>query len=600
MSFNQMVSIPLPVLEASGLETSDVWFKVADRTQHPLLIAKHMMMLATSLQSLYPHAKASIRGLSEAPLTMTRRLADAARSLVTHNDEFLGTIEGLQCMLFEGMYQANWGNLRRAWLAFRRAMVAAQLMGIHRAHNHKPLKVVDPKAAIYPQYLWYRIVFADRSLCMMLGLPQGTQDISMASPAQLAGDAPSGRLERIHCVLSARILERNESDPDEDDYKEAKVIDSELQKAATMMPGKWWLAPNLSKVANEPRAMFWEALRLAKQLYHYYLLIQLHLPYMLLSSNPNPSSDTGKQPNYGYSKSTCVTASREILSRFIVYRSFNRAVFCCRNIDFYAMMAAMTLLLAYLDGHRQRTSENILAHQRFSDRAMMEEVLENMECVSKLNDDILSDKCGNLLRRLLAIEEEAAAGNEGVATEALEDSIETALRICIPYYGTVKINPTGIISRDGPGSQQPQSHEMPAGAGDSGTIGSVGTQHRAWGCGLLALPGDVGREAAASESSSCPFEQHDPHADTPYHAQVTPAGSTGGFSHESTGPSFQHSGFSQQLGTFANDPTRFESYPDLTAGIDDWAFQGVDMAFFDTLMRGAGAPDAEDMGNWRL
>ena len=31
-------------------------------------------------------------------------------------------------------------------------------------------------------------------------------------------------------------------------------------------------------------------------------------------------------------------------------------------------------------------------------------------------------------------------------------------------------------------------------------------------------------------------------------------------------------------------------YPALTAGADDWAFQGVDLAFFDTLMKGAGYP----------
>jgi hypothetical protein len=32
--------------------------------------------------------------------------------------------------------------------------------------------------------------------------------------------------------------------------------------------------------------------------------------------------------------------------------------------------------------------------------------------------------------------------------------------------------------------------------------------------------------------------------------------------------------------------------PPIAAGVDDWAFQGVDMAFFDSLMRGKSCVDA--------
>jgi hypothetical protein len=38
-------------------------------------------------------------------------------------------------------------------------------------------------------------------------------------------------------------------------------------------------------------------------------------------------------------------------------------------------------------------------------------------------------------------------------------------------------------------------------------------------------------------------------------------------------------------------------YPELTAGVEDWAFQGVDMAFIDSLMRGAGDGENGD-GEW--
>jgi hypothetical protein len=568
MPFSQLATIPLSVLEVKGAQTSDIWFKLPDRNLHPVLIGKAAMMLATTLQGLFPsNQAATVGGVSEPPQAVSRRLADTVRSLITKNDEFLGTVEGLQCIMFEGVYQANWGNLRQAWLTMRRAMVVAQLMGIQKAHNHKALKVIDPKTPVYPQYMWFRIVFADRLLSMMLGLPQGTMDMSMASPAQLAEDVPSGRLERAHCVISARILERNE-DPCEDDYTKTMDIDSALQKAASMMPGRWWLTPNLTKVASDPSSTFWEALRLAKQLYHYYLLIQLHLPYMMLSDNAN----NDKRANFEYSKAMCVTAAREILTRFVVYRSFNRVAFCCRNIDFWAFLAAMTLLLAYLDGHRKPCTENVLAHQRISDRAMMEEVLENMECVSKLNDDALSDKCGDILQRLLAIEEEAASGNRKADADSLDDSIENALRICIPYYGTVKIDPAGNISRDGPSrslgpSTQANSHDLEA----SGTVGSVGMHHRAWGCGLPMLAGEV-----------TAVEPHGATSEDPHRVFID----GGGLPSHQTGLPFH-------LENPINDVQ-------IAAGIDDWTFQGVETAFFDSLMRGTWAPDADDWGQLRL
>jgi hypothetical protein len=41
-------------------------------------------------------------------------------------------------------------------------------------------------------------------------------------------------------------------------------------------------------------------------------------------------------------------------------------------------------------------------------------------------------------------------------------------------------------------------------------------------------------------------------------------------------------------------------YPPLAAGIDDWALQGVDQAFFEQLMRGNAVPEAEDWGTWRV
>lgn len=81
-----------------------------------------------------------------------------------------------------------------------------------------------------------------------------------------------------------------------------------------------------------------ETRRLVDQMFHYSLLNKLHTPHMLRSST-----------EHKYSKIMCVNASRELLSRFIMFRSLNQIASSFRVMDFLALMAGLTLLLAHLD-----------------------------------------------------------------------------------------------------------------------------------------------------------------------------------------------------------------------------------------------------------
>jgi len=114
---------------------------------------------------------------------------------------------------------------------------------------------------------------------------------------------------RMHCILSSRVLERNESDPSTHDFALTQDLDMELRRAARSLPSKWWLMPNLASSETDPSNMYWNRGRLTAQLLHYNLLNQLHLPFMLRCS---------AERKYDYSRVTCVNASREVLSRFIV------------------------------------------------------------------------------------------------------------------------------------------------------------------------------------------------------------------------------------------------------------------------------------------
>lgn len=522
---HQLSTLPYATLDTQGLKSPDSLLDIPGSDAHPVLLARYMIKVVTFIQHLQPEYLQSTEGLTESPRAIMERLADLATGLVTTNDELIGSIEGLECIIIESVYLVNIGSLRRSWVSCRRAMGIAQLMGLHRANHEARYKVLDPKTEYDPKIMWFRILDLDRHLCLMLGLPQGCLDRSMASESMLANDTAMGRLERIHCVIASRILERNESGAASGNLALTRTLDVEMQRAARSLPSKWWLTPSLGVASNDPLATFWDTRRLYAQVLHYNLLNQIHLPYMLRSS---PADRTLE-----YSRITCTNASREVLSRFLILRSFNRIAYCCRLLDFVALMAAMTLLLAHL--HSQvPEEENLLAHQYASDRAMIEQVQESMSEMNRLNSDSLSAQSSDLLRRLLAIEIEAADGRQcgpgrvsvvrpGHEAAMPEQSDDAVVSVHIPYFGIVK------IAREGVRKEEPNSHSKHDNGQAAGSVEMIS--------GILPNPVNFVADYQI-ESSETVFQ--------------------GG-----------------------------EYFPELAAGGEDWAFQGVDTAFFENVMRSA-------------
>lgn len=551
---------------------------------HPVLIARHMLWVATFLQHLHPHLHNEAAGLSEPPRRMARRLAETCIRLVTTNDDLLGSVEGLECVMIESMYHTNGGNLRKGLIAIRRAIVMAHMMGFHRPGT-QPAQCtrLDPETRPNPSFIWYRILFAERHLCIMLGVPQSTLDHSMASEEMLASDSPMGRLERIHCTIASRILERNQSDPSPKDVTLTQELDGGLQKAAEDLPRKWWLSANLA-TTTDPEALFWDMRRLFHQLFHYNLLNQLHLPYMLHSNSTGDRDD--------YSRITCVNASREVLSRFMMFQSIDRIAFWCRTMHYFSLMAAMTLIIAHLDGHR-REKENLLTHQRPGDRAMVEQVQESMEEMSRLNEDALGAQSAEVLRQLLVIEAEAATAAAGQARPvvyppaAVEDLVggdltrdqSSAVRVHIPHFGAIKIGRDGSISKE-------LSKFPPSTACTTNQIREQQT--------LQTGPISSNRTINLAAARSPGFDSR------PVTSDMTSARDDGTLER----PEAQVEGLSSQSVTFGDNLINTQHgfatssiFPGAllqedgqlqAAGVDDWALQGVDMAFFDSLMREVG------------
>lgn len=221
---HETLAAPCSIAELPGPDT------------HPVILAKRMLIFAITLQS---PCREKFLGLSEPQSVLMRRLMTAATTWVTTKEQMHGTVESLICIILEGVFEIDCGNLRRAWVVYRRAMTVAQLMGLHRSPM-PPLKRIDPELDAKPDFMWFRILYIDRYLSLLLGLPQGTSDKSMGATSVLRHEPPLGKFERLLAVIASRILERSESGLATSESTTTQSVDSELLRASKSMPASFW------------------------------------------------------------------------------------------------------------------------------------------------------------------------------------------------------------------------------------------------------------------------------------------------------------------------------------------------------------------------
>ena len=542
---------------------------------HPVLIARKLLVLGTFLQAVLPpstHDPAD-RGLPYRDVMS--RVVETAIRLVTTNEDLICSVEGVECVMIEAMYQNYAGNPHRAWLAVHRAASIAQMMALHRGLHSPSLKILTPetRAAFDSDQICFRLVEMDSYLSLMLGLPRTSLEARFATPKALEGCQPVDRLPRIHCAMADRILRRNENN-----LSETQEIDMVLQKAADDLPAQWWLMPDVSVSSSDGIKISHDTMRLMYQFSHYHLLTRLHLPYMLRSSTDH---------RYDHSKITAVNVSRETLARFVAFRTSNPAHFYCRGADFLAFVATTVLCLAYIDSHRQRhdaaqgpstgTVFNFLAHSRPSDRGMMERTLEIIESMTRTENDTIATKIVRTLRPLLAIETNAASGIRINTNSSKDDEggeLEyhgkltndgKGLHVFIPYFGTINFERRAISKSF---SAVPPPHEQDF--------------------------------ATASVPDMSPFNNEPSERDQEARSahDYLPSYQTGSQSDDHNVPTMQfrsiHSlpqdnGFSGFSGKAAQDLASFE---------DDWDMSGVDVALFDSLFRGTGITNGVEGESW--
>ncbi|KAJ5745614.1 hypothetical protein N7520_010796 [Penicillium odoratum] len=515
---------------------------------HPILIARKFFMLGAFIHGVPLSKMHELGRLGTLYLDIMSRVVDTAIRLVTTNDELICSVEGIECIMMEALYQNHSGNLHRSWMAVHRATAVAQMMVVSRGLDSPSLKFLESatRAVFNADQICFRLVQMDRYLSIMLGLPPTSLEATFATPKALEGCSPMDRLERIHCLVAEHILRRTEADLN--NLNATHEDEKLLQKIAADMPAQWWLTPNFAPSNDDPE-LLGDTVRLVDQFAHYHLLIRLHLPYMLRASADH---------RYDHSKITAVTASREIISRYLAFRTSSPVHFYCRGDECLAFIAIIVLCIAHMESRKkcQQSAEastystvfNFLAHSRPSDRAMMERTLEIMKSTASHGLDGITFKLARIIHHLLVIEASADSGTLYSTSSSKSDEGDLefvgkltdggkALHIHIPYFGRINFERRVVFE-------------------DS----------------IVSISNQIEQDCASLPRSPCPFTYQS------------------GDQLAIDNPPLQ---FRQLPSPNSNEPPEFNGdlppeqvYGLVGALFDNWDLQGLDLALFDSLFRG--------------
>jgi hypothetical protein len=405
---------------------------------HPVLFARKLLILGSLLQGAISASQVPVDQRTHFKEIM-ERVVETADRVVLRDDELVVSVEGVECIMILAMIRNYAGELHRAWMSTRRAAGVAHMIGLHRATSSKKmasLKILDlaTRVGLDPQQLCYRIVEMDCYLSITLGLPQSSLDSSALEDKVCH---PLDRMGRLQVIVAGRILSKSHTPRTQEETEE---IDKLLQEAETLMPSQWWLIPNYSTNPAVPPDPIHEVARTMYQISHYHLVIRVHLPYMLSKTTD------------GNSKATAIHASREIMARYIAFRTWNPGHYYCRGLDYLSFIALTVLCLAHINSRNSTPgSGTSLAHSRPSDRATMERTVHILE---SMEDDATAEKLSRIMTHLLDVEAASAGGAEywtsAETTENEDDgameceadfvnSEKDRLQLHIPYFGTINL-----------------------------------------------------------------------------------------------------------------------------------------------------------------
>jgi hypothetical protein len=298
-------------------------------------VAKAMFYLALSLQQIPGHIDSSRMRLGASLEVLQDQYLTSAETLITLDEGFACTLDGIECMMVQAKFYINVGKPRKAWMTFRRAGGVGHLLGLHRL----PGNSIEPRHQ-RGIYLWQSLCLLERLLSLTLGLPSSVSQARVNAQNVAAEDLENPPAQLLMQRLSEplKLLVDRNQDPNKFDFPTTAKIDQELEDIKNAIPQAWWDTPPRPEMSLDAIQDIFQA----KFMYHN-VRRHLHLPFMLEFSN---------EPRCIYSTTATLESSREMIKAYQVLRDKERPILTiCDVLDYIVFTAAMSLIIADLRQH---------------------------------------------------------------------------------------------------------------------------------------------------------------------------------------------------------------------------------------------------------
>lgn len=329
-------------------------------------IAKAILFFALSIQQLPTDFKTSQLQMGDVD-DHVRRYTQVVGTLVLAHEEMSCSTEGLECLLLLGMIHINEGDLKQAWMKFRRALDVARLQGFHRSYEPSVRQSQSPELA-FQRRLWLSSVMGDSFCSLLLGLETGaTQpfgpDYSWNDP--FADE--NANFQRRLCIVSAQLSQRNLFGL-QDSLEEAKSINTAIDGLRNSMPDAWWQKPDLRDEQSLNCAQEYD--RLLSHLWFFQLQILANIAFLF-----SPEAEAEQYCN------RCLEASKTTLYRYLGLRLAGTSRLHCKAAEIAAVVASLPLILNL----SKSSGPQISGHSKGlnSDVVLLEQIIDSLGALGR-------------------------------------------------------------------------------------------------------------------------------------------------------------------------------------------------------------------------
>ncbi|KAJ5169445.1 transcriptional regulator family: Fungal Specific TF [Penicillium coprophilum] len=423
------------------------------QTSHPAVVGKAVLWIALCLQQLPPECDVSSLELCCPPLVLVEECITRVSTLICSDDSIVSCIEGLECLIMQGLLFSNDGKLRSAWLSTRRAADIAQVIGFHRA---EPATNKSPDFQHRARSVWRHILMIDRHFSLILGVNGAISntaiDLYQSNPND-SQNLPAHNASTLNPLarIAGSIIDRNQifTEATPAMVQMTHIIDAELQS---------FTPPPLMSADNIPPGKCIERsncfLELHYRLWYYQLLVWLHLPLLLASGTDN---------SYEYNRKTCLQACRHCIDCYVNLRRTTESGFDSKVLHFQAFATAMAIIINRLGpfGSQDFDKEDYIAIDR------VEAVLEQLS--NTVPPDKVASRGLHVLKTIMAIGIGTELPLAGSDTAQYRNGRLTRIKFDIPFFGRVQLERRSFADQSSksftvpstlPGQYYPSSSRM--------------------------------------------------------------------------------------------------------------------------------------------